>query len=91
MLLLEEVEGWWVPATPPVTGVYDRYGRIELYDRRAPAHAEWVGATLELLWEEELLRSTNEDGLDHQRRLGTRQRSSSATRPTRSSTPSAWS
>ena len=65
MLLLEEVEGLWVPATPPVTGVYDRYGRIELYDRRAPDHADWVGATLELLWDEELLRSTYPDGLDH--------------------------
>lgn len=69
MLLLEEVEGLWVPATPPVTGVYDRYGRIELYDRRAPDHADWVGATLELLWDEELLRSTYPDGLDHLRSL----------------------
>ena len=32
MLLLEEVGGRWFPLTPPVTGLYDSYGRIEQDD-----------------------------------------------------------
>ena len=58
-LLLGEVDGRWTPLLPPVSGHYDRYGRIELWgDSPAEAaHASWVGVVLELLWKEGILRS----------------------------------
>lgn len=70
MLLLEEVDGMYLPATPPVTGVYDGYGRIELWDRAEPEHAEWVGTMLELAWEAGLLTSSFPNGLEYCERLG---------------------
>lgn len=63
MLLLEEVGGRWFPLTPPVLGLYDRYGRIEQDD--TPLAAE-VGARLTALWDSGAL-TADFDDLAHQR------------------------
>lgn len=47
MLLLCEREAALVPLLLPLTGAYDRYGRLELWDEhRASGHAEWLGREL---------------------------------------------
>lgn len=66
MLLLEEVGGRWFPLTPPVTGLYDSYGRIEQDDTPL---ATAVGARLTDLWESGAL-TADFDDLEHQRNSG---------------------
>lgn len=66
MLLLEEVDGRWMPLTPPVRGVYDRYGRIELWPEHLTPLAVQVGERLAALWESGAL-TADFDDLEHQR------------------------
>lgn len=66
MLLLEEVGGRWFPLTPPVSGLYDSYGRIEQDDTPLAAA---VGARLTELWESGAL-TADFDDLEHQRNSG---------------------
>jgi len=66
MLLLEEVGGKWFPLTPPVSGLYDSYGRIEQDD--TPLATE-VGTRLTALWESGAL-TADFDDLEHQQRSG---------------------
>lgn len=66
MLLLEEVGGKWFPLTPPITGLYDRYGRIEQDD--TPLATD-VGQRLTGLWESGAL-TAGFDDLEHQQRSG---------------------
>lgn len=66
MLLLEEVGGRWFPLTPPVTGRYDSYGRIEQDDSEL---ATAVGARLTELWDSGAL-TADFDDLEHQRNSG---------------------
>ena len=57
MLLLMEVDGRQIPFSPPVSGIYDHYGRIELWSEHATPHARWVGRELSALWQKGALTS----------------------------------
>src|SRR4051812_12965795 len=67
MLLLQEINGFQIPLLPPVSGVYDSYGRIELRPTATP-HARWVGRELSALWGKGLLTSELADDLARLRR-----------------------
>jgi len=67
MLLLEEVAAdQWLPLTPAVRGVYDRYGRIELWPSHRTPLAAQVGERLTELWASGAL-TADFDDLEHQR------------------------
>lgn len=51
MLLVERLDGAWVPWTPPVRGTYDRYGGIELWPEDVSGYTSWVGERLWSLWQ----------------------------------------
>lgn len=48
-VLLEEVDGLWLPLTPPISGVYDNYGRIELWESMVSDHNTHVCDRLDAL------------------------------------------
>jgi hypothetical protein len=49
MVLLEEVEGLWLPFTPPVTGAYDHYGHVEVWIQQVNEHTDHVVERLDAL------------------------------------------
>lgn len=51
MFLLEELGGALVPWTPPIRGLYDRYGGIELWPEDHSDYTDWVEEQLWLLFE----------------------------------------
>jgi hypothetical protein len=51
MFLVEQLDGAWVPWTPPIRGTYDRYGGIELWPEDISDYTEWAGEGLWLLWQ----------------------------------------
>ena len=67
MLLLERTSGGWRPFTPPVSGVYNRVGSIELWPRHAGEHPAWVGTRLRGLWDEGALVSDHPDWFEDDR------------------------
>lgn len=48
-VLLEEVDGLWLPLTPPVHGAYDHYGRVEVWESMVTDHATHVCERLDAL------------------------------------------
>lgn len=59
VLLVGEEDGRWAPLLPPVSGHYDRYGRVEMWGE-GPAEAvvaAWVGVVLGLLTEAGVLQN----------------------------------
>lgn len=47
VFMLEKWKGTWVPLSPPVSGVYNRYGCIELRAQHQNAHSRWVEGELD--------------------------------------------
>src|SRR5437868_7662123 len=49
MVLLEEVDGLWLPFTPPVSGAYGHYGNVEVPIRMVNEHTDQVCDRLDAL------------------------------------------
>jgi hypothetical protein len=70
MMLIECVDGVWLPLCPPVSGVYDAYGRIEVGEAQMTRALEHVDQRIDAMLGEQLLTIGDARDLGRQRSSG---------------------